>query len=416
MTAIRNPIAGVLGSRLLRSRHLGSRLLAAESGREGDRVTTLELFFDLVYAFAFTQVASLMAHGTAISALQGLVVLSLLWWSWTSYAWLANQAHADRGIVRVGVMSAIAIMFLVSLTIPEAYHDRAGGLFAPMVFVVGYIAVRVVHAVVYIVAAGTDAALRRQIIVSMTSALLPAAALLVIGALVGAPYQVWIWLVAIALDLIVVYLTSSGGSWRLPSVAHFAERHGLIVMLALGESVVAIGAGSARLALSVPIVVGAVLGVALAIGLWWTYFNHLSAKAEREVGRQQGVKRVGMATDAYTYLHFALVAGIILTALGIERAMEQVASSEPLGLFAAGALGGGVAVYLAGTGFFWRRVSGEWALVRFSGAALAVVAIPLLRVVPALVGVGVVVVILIVLIVVEQLLGQRAKIRSRAAA
>ena len=192
MSTIKNPFTN------LRS----SGLLKAETSREGDRATTLELFFDLIYVFAFTQVSALMSNGhDGFAVLQGLVILALIWWSWTSYTWLANQAHADRGVVRIGIMLAIALMFIVSLVIPEAYHDLAGGLFAPMVFVVAYVAVRVVHMVVYIVAAGSDAGLRRQIILSMCAALIPSSALLVLGAFAGAPLQVWIWLVAIVLDL-----------------------------------------------------------------------------------------------------------------------------------------------------------------------------------------------------------------------
>ncbi|CAN5191460.1 low temperature requirement protein A [soil metagenome] len=399
---------------------LSSRFLTAESGKEGDRVTTLELFFDLIYVFAFTQVSLLMAHGShgtadATGVLQGLVVLGLVWWSWTSYAWLGNQAHADRGIVRVGVMVAIATMFVVTLAIPEAFADHEGGLFAPIVFAVGYIFVRVVHSVVYIIAAGADAGLRRQVIVSLGIGLVPSAALLIIGAFVGAPYQVWIWLVAIALDLLIVYLSSSDGDWRLPSAAHFAERHGLIIILALGESIVAIGVGAAQLPLSVGIIVGSVLGVALALGLWWTYFHSLSTKVEREVAKVQGTRRATVATGAYTYLHIALVAGIVITAVGIEQVMREVESPEPIGRFTAIALAGGVSLYLAGTAFVWRRVSGEWAIVRLAGATVIGLSTLLLNRLPALGAIAVTVVLVVALIVVEQILGQRAKAPSRAA-
>jgi low temperature requirement protein LtrA len=393
-----------------------SRLLTAETTREGDRATTLELFFDLIYVFAFTQVSALMSAGhDGIAVLQGLVVLALIWWSWTSYTWLANQAHADRGVVRLGIVLAIALMFIVSLAIPEAYHDLPGGLFAPVVFVVGYVAVRVVHAVVYVIAAGSDAGLRRQVIVSMSAALIPASALLVIGALVGAPYQVWIWLVAIVLDLVVVYLTSRGGNWRLNSAAHFAERHSLVVILALGESVVAIGIGVGKEPVSTAIIVGSVLAVALAIGLWWLYFDHFAPKTEHLVSQQVGVARAGLATDAYTYLHLSLVAGVVITALGVEQAMHSIEGLHALELFGAFALGGGVAMYLAGTGFIWRRVAGEWSLIRFGGATLSVLLIPVLAIIPAIVALGVVALVVATVVGLEQYFGQRAKLLSRGA-
>lgn len=398
---IRNPFASIRES----------RLLTAETSREGDRVTTLELFFDLVYVFAFTQVSALMAEGhDGISVLQGLVILSLIWWSWTSYSWLANQAHADRGVVRIAMIVAIALMFLVSLVIREAYDDLEGGLFAPLVFVVAYVLVRVVHAAAYVIAAGSDAGLRRQILVSLGVALVPSSALLVIGALVGAPYQVWIWLVAIMLDLALVYLTSRGGDWRVNSVTHASERYGLVVILALGESVVAIGIGVAREPVSTSIIIGSILSVALTVGLWWVYFHHLASKSEHAVARLSGVQRAQVVSDAYTYLHLPLVAGVVIAALGVEQAMHHIEDLHVLELFGAFALGGGVALYLAATGFIWRRIGGEWALIRFGGATLAVVLIPVLAVIPAVVALAVVALVVGLVVGAEQVLGSRAKL------
>ncbi len=354
-----------------------------------------------------------MAHGhDGIAVLQGLVILALIWWSWTSYTWLANQAHADRGVVRIGIMLAIALMFIVSLVIPEAYDDLDGGLFAPLVFVVAYISVRVVHAVVYIVAAGSDAGLRGQIILSMSAALIPAAALLVLGALIGAPYQVWIWLIAIVVDLVVVYLTSRGGNWRINSATHFAERHGLVIILALGESIVAIGIGVAQLPVSTAIIIGAVLAVALAVGSWWVYFHHFAPKLEHLVSRKAGVERAGLATDVYTYLHLALVAGIVITALGVEQAMHAIEDFQLLGLFGAFALGGGIALYIAGTAFIWRRASGEWALIRLGGATLSLLVIPLFAFLPAIAALAVTALIVGAVVGAEQFFGARARIRT----
>jgi low temperature requirement protein LtrA len=394
-----------------------SRLLAAETSREGDRATPLELFFDLIYVFAFTQVSALMAEGhDGIAVLQGLVILALIWWSWTSYTWLANQAHADRGVVRIAMMLAIALMFLVSLVIPEAYDDLEGGLFAPLVFVVAYVLVRVVHGVAYVIAAGSDTALRRQIVVSLGAAMVPSSALLVIGALVGSPYQVWIWLVAILLDLALVYFTSREGNWRVNSLTHAAERHGLVIILALGESVVAIGIGVAHEPVSTSIIIGSVLSVALAVGLWWVYFHHFAVKTEHAIGERTGVHRAQVVSDAYTYLHLSLVAGVVLAALGVEQAMHSIDELHVLGLFGGFALGGGVALYIAGTGFIWRRVAGEWALIRFAGATLCVLLVPLLAVLPAIVGLAVIAAIVGLVVGAEQFFGARAKIATRAPA
>jgi low temperature requirement protein LtrA len=397
----------------LRQGAVASRLLTAETSREGDRVTTLELFFDLVYVFAFTQVTALMSHRPdGVGVVQGLVMLALLWGPWCSFAWLANQAHANRGIVRIGLVAATVIMFVASLAVPEAFRDEHAGVLGPMVILACYVLVQTVHAVVYLIAAGDDRGLRRQIVVSDLSAMLPAAALLLIGGLVGSPFQTWIWLVAAVLQWLVIWLTSNGGDWRINSLAHFAERHGLVVLLAIGESVVAVGVGVSHEPLGAAVIIGSVLGVLIAFGLWWTYFDHLAGKAERELGRMLPDRRVAASTDSYTYLHLALVAGIVLVALGIERIMEGVAQTEPSGWFTAVALGGGGGLYLAGTAFFWRRVSGEWALPRFAGATLSLLVIPVIALTPALVGLAVGLAAIAALIVAEQVLGRHGKWRA----
>ncbi|TFW00337.1 low temperature requirement protein A [Leifsonia flava] len=390
------------------------QLLTAETSREGDRVTTLELFFDLVYVFAFTQVTQLMSHGhSAESVLQGLAVLALIWWSWTSFAWLTNQAHADHGVVRVGIMLAIAIMFIVSLVIPESFDDLEGGLFAPMVFVVGITLVSIVHAVVYWIAAGTDAALRRQILRSVGITIVPVLALTTVGALIGGPWQAWIWLGTALLQGVIIFVTSHGGDWRIYSMAHFSERHGLIVILALGESVVATGVGVAELAISVPIIVGSLFAITLAVAMWWNYFHHLSSGVEHALRRRKGRDRVDAATDVYTYLHPFVVAGIIIVALGVEQGMHHVESPEAIGYFAAWALGGGLSLYLATTGFIWARVSGQWSLLRFGAAVLALVLVPVIAEQIALVALPILVVVSVLLAVLEEALGPRAKVRRR---
>ena len=395
----------------LSSRILGAGLLTAETSREGDRATTLELFFDLVYAFAFTQVTALMVHHqTAGGVLQGLVVLLLLWGPWASFAWLANQARGDRGIVRIGMIAATVIMFFASLAVPAAYRASDGPLLGTLLFAVSFFLVQVVHMVAYLIASGSDVALRRQILVTESSALLPAAALLVIGGLVGSPFQVWIWLVALVFQWVVIYVTSSGGDWRINSLAHFAERHALVVLLALGESVVAIGSGVARLPLGASVLVGSGFGIGIGLVLWWVYFHQLSAHVEHAVGRRSGVERTQLSTEVYTYLHMSLIAGIVIAALGIETTMRHVSGFAAAGLFPAIALASGVALYLAGTGFIWLRVSKQWSLPRFGTGVLLLALIPVLAIIPALVALGVVLLIVIALAVAEALLGQRAKL------
>jgi low temperature requirement protein LtrA len=208
---------------------------------EDDRATTFELFFDLVYVFAATQVTGYMAHGhDGQGVVQGLLLLALLWWTWSAYAWLGNQARADEGVLRAGMAVAMAAIFVVALTIPEAWQDAPGGLDGPLVLVGAYLLVRCVHLTLYAVAATGDRELRRQLTITW-GPLLASAALLIPGALAGGWTQTLLFAGALLVDWVGTYLTSRQGGWRMHSAGHWTERHGDFVILAIGESVVAIG-------------------------------------------------------------------------------------------------------------------------------------------------------------------------------
>ncbi|RNB48795.1 low temperature requirement protein A [Agromyces tardus] len=346
------------------------------------RVTTFELFFDLVYVFAFTQISMLMADThTAFGVLQALIVLGLLWWTWCAYSWLANQAPADQGVLQVGMGVAMIAIFLVALVIPEAYEDLPGGWSGPLVLALAYTLVRLVHTGLYLVAAGDDRALRVQVLRTQAVAMVPAAVALIVGAIMGGAAQTWIWLAAFAWDVVFTYASSrGGGGWRLHSPAHWAERYGLVVILALGESIVAIGVGVAREPIDAAIALGTVFAVVLSILLWWAYFARIAEAGEHALQRRADASRVVLARDAYTYLHFAIVAGVILAALGVEDAMAHVGETEPFGGFGAAALASGLALYLLATAAFGRIVDLPWSRVRVGTAVALAASIPLLAV------------------------------------
>jgi low temperature requirement protein LtrA len=364
-------------------RHYG--WAATSTTREEHRATTLELFFDLVYVFAFTQVTQLMSGGNGAGVLRGLAVLGILWWSWASHAWLANQVHADRGIARIGILVAIALVFVLSLAIPEAYTDGRGGRFGPLVFAVGFVLLSLVYTVVNLIAAGQDRLLRRQIVLTMSVTIVPVAVVLIGGALIGGRLQVLLWLAGVGIEGTTVYLTSRGGQWRLPSAAHYGERHGLVVLLALGESIVMVGEADAGRPISALIIAGSLAAVFLTGAMWWTYFGRLAPQAERALAQHAGLRRAMVATIG-TYLHLGVVAGILLVALATERAMEQIGRSDPLDRFSATLLGAGLGLYLLSTGLYWWRLGGELLRPRFAAALVLPAAIPLLITVPALLG------------------------------
>ena len=368
---------------------------------EDDTATTFELFFDLVYVFAMTQVTGYMVHAhDALGVLEGLLILALMWWTWCAYAWLGNQARADIGVVRAAMAVAMAALFVVALTIPEAWHDAKGGLYGPLVLVVAYLIVRCVHLTVYGVAAHGDPGLRRQLAISWVPTL-AGAVLLIAGVLLGGQLQIVFFASALVVDWGGIYLTGREGNWRIHSAPHWTERHGLFIILAIGESVVAIGVGAAGQPISTPLLIAGVLGIMVALCLWWLYFDVVSRAAEHRFRETQGQARARMAIEAYTYGHFPIVAGIIVGAVGVEGVLAHAGDGKPLGLFYAATLYGGFALYLAGHLLFKHRVYAELSVPRLVMVVVVLLALPAAAFLPPLVGLAGLVLLLVILIGLE---------------
>ena len=387
----------------MNGRKVGGRapLVRAVTSREGDRVTTLELFFDLAFVFAFTQLSRLMAQQhDALGIFQALVILALLWWAWTSFGWLTNIAHADQGVVRIAMVVGMTAIFVAGLLVLEAYDDLPGGLFGPIVFVGAYLIARITHAIVFV--ALTEPAFRRRTVLTVSLSVIPSAALLIAGALLGTPWQIWFTIAAVAIEPIVSYRSSAGVDWPVRSTAHFTERHGLIVILALGESILGIGAGVATEPISIGILVGVVLSMLICVALWWAYFARLAPAAEHALSAVPAGERGRTATYAYTYLHLLLVGGVVLAALGLEVAMAHIESTASFGFFGAAALGGGVACYLAGTVAFARRLLRTWNFTRLAFAVAFVVLSPVLGILTPAVALASVAGVLLVLLIAER--------------
>jgi low temperature requirement protein LtrA len=326
------------------SRHL-PRITAAP--REEERVTPLELFFDLVFVLAITQCTALMAHrSTWAGLIQGLLVLGVLWWSWVGYAWLTSVVDPEDDAVRLSIFAAMAALLIVSLCVPKAFDNLA------LTFAVAYGVVRAAHIALFTIASRDDPALRRSV-----SGLAVGTAIgvgLIAGAsLLDGVAQAGLWALALALDMAGPYVFGSEG-WKLVP-GHFAERHGLIIIIALGESIVAIGAG-AKFGLTAGIVTAAVLGIVLTAAMWWVYFDVVAILASMRLARApEGRERNEMARDSFSYLHFPMVAGIVLVALGLKKTLGDV--DDPLEIVPAFALLGGVAFYLLGhVGFRYRQI------------------------------------------------------------
>lgn len=372
--------------------------MRAQQTDEDHETTTFELFFDLVYVFALTQITAFVHHEHSLYGLiQGLLMLGLLWWTWCGYTWLGNQARADEGTVRAAMVVAVLAIFVVAMTIPEVWHDGPGGLNGPLVFVIGYLVIRAVHLLVYVVAAAGDRALLRTVALSWVP-MLSGVTLLFVGIAFGGWVQTVLFGVALAVDLALVYVFSQTGSWRVHSAGHWTERHGLFVILALGESVVAVGVGAAQQPISGPLLIAAVLGVGLSLLLWWLYFDVMSVAADRVMREATGDRRVKLAIDAYTYGHFPIVAGVVITAVGVEEVLAHAVESKAMGVFAAGTLFGGVALYIAGQIVFKWRLGMGISIPRAAAVVLLFAVWPVAAFGPALLGLAITVVLLVVLI------------------
>jgi low temperature requirement protein LtrA len=390
---------------------------------EGHRVTTLELFFDLVFVYAITQVTGLMGSRTsALSMVQGLLLLAVLWWCWCCYAWLGTTVRADEGLARLALLAAMAVMFLVSLTIPEAFEDAPGGLNAPLFFAGCYLAVRLLHIAAYLVVGRdmADAALL-AVLHRLAVPMLAGTVLLSAAAFTAGTAQLALWGLALAVDYAGVFLAGPRG-WRLDSPGHFAERHGLIIIIALGESIVAIGVGVAGLPMSWLVALTSVLGLAVAASIWWMYFDVAATVAEHRLSQLTGAARAAMARDSYTYLHMPMIGGIVLLALGLKKALLYVADTEHYGPtkalegIALWALTAGVALFLVAHSAFRRRNIGAWNRQRLVLAAVLLAITPLLANVPAAAAVGVVAALCVLLICYERWRfgAWRAQIRNHA--
>jgi low temperature requirement protein LtrA len=314
--------------------------------REGEQVTSLELFFDLVFVLALTQCTALIAHTpTWEGVLKGLLVLGVLWWSWAGYAWLTSVVDPEEGSVRLVMLAAMAALVVAALCVPQTFGGDA------LLFACAYAAVRAAHIALFMLASRNDEDLRRSV-VGLAASTAIGVALIAAAAFTSGGWQLGLWGLALLLDVGAPLLFGADG-WKL-APGHFAERHGAIIIIALGESIVAIGAGATGV--DAGVVAAAVLGIVVAGAMWWMYFDVVAIVAARRLSKAApGREQNDIARDSYSYLHFPMVAGIALVAVGLKRTLGHV--GDPLGTVPAAAmLGGGSLYLLAHVGFRWRNV------------------------------------------------------------
>jgi low temperature requirement protein LtrA len=331
----------------------------------GVRVSTLELFFDLVFVFTVTQLtAALAGHLTLLGLLRVMLMLGVIWWMYGGYAWLTNAvAPTDEGR-RALLFLGMAGFLAIALAVPRAFGPDGWA------FGVGYFMVNLVHTGLFVKAGGRDAARAMGRLGPLN---LLSAGLVLAGGFLPGGWREVAWAGALAVQVVSPYIHRIEGFTISP--AHFVERHGLVVIIALGESVVAVGAGAAGLRLTPGLIGVAVVGLGVAYCLWWVYFGGDEERAEAALAAVPHERRARVAMAAYGYAHYPILLGVVVLAAGVKRAMGAVFTSLPL--VVALALGGGVALFLLGDLAFRRavRIGRPW--YRLGAAGLALATVPL---------------------------------------
>jgi low temperature requirement protein LtrA len=348
----------------------------SEDGNDAaDSVSPVELFFDLVFVFAFVQVTTFLAADvTWVRVARAIALLAVLWWGWVTYTWLTDALSTEENVAeRVVIFAATAGMFIVALAVPTAFEEGA------LLFAVAYFVVRGLHVALYTTATTPET---RDAILRLAPGFLGGPLLLVVASFLAGSLQAAVWVVALVIDYGVAYVRGVAGFRIHPE--HFVDRHRDIVIIALGESVLAMGLGLGNDVLELPpeSIVAAFLGIILAAGLAWLYFDYVTLAMEENLVTADPHERAKMARDTYSYLHFPIVTGIIFVAFGLKKTVAH--PQVPLETIPAVALCGGGALYLFGDVAARLRDVGIISKPRLVVAILACVISPRILEVPSL--------------------------------
>jgi len=339
-----------------------SAVTEPEPDTDGDlplRVSTLELFFDLVFVFAITQLTGILSHDVTVAdGFRVLLVFGALWWMYGGYVWLSNARTPSRTPDRLLMLLGMAGFLIMGLAIPDAFWRDGVALG------IGYLIVVLVHTWLY---------LRINANIARVAPFNLAAALLVIAAgIVKGPAGYVLWTAALAVLVLSPLLIRVRGRFSIQP-SHFTERHGALVIIVFGESVVDIGIGAEGHEVTVALALSAALGLALAAALWWAYFGAADdERAERAMTDADPAVRPALALAAYFYAYIPMLLGVVALASGLKQAIEDTGRTLPAG--PCWALGCGVGLYLAGNAAFRHALRIGTQRYRLAAAAVAVAA------------------------------------------
>jgi len=377
---------------------------------EEQRATTLELFYDLVFVFAITQVSHLLLDDLTWSgAARALLVLLVVWWAWNYTTWVTNELDPDSIVVRMVLIGLMLATLLMAVAIPEAFGEHA------LLFVGSYVAIQVGRHAFLTFGSAERGTIERERAGRILIWFAAAGVLWIAGGVSDGSARTALWLAALALDYcapLVLYWVPrrprlASATWEVET-AHFAERFQLFMIIALGESIVLTGAATAELDLGTARL--AAFGIAFlgTAALWWLYFNYVARIAQRRL--ELASDRTRLARDAYTYLHAVLVAGVILAAVGNELVIAHPTDELPGREIAA--VVGGPAIYLLGHAVFRLRMTGSVSWKRLGGALACVAVGGLGSFAPALVLAALLVAVLVTVIGAEHLAAARRRARG----
>lgn len=328
---------------------------------ESQSATFIELFFDLVYVFSVTQVVYLVAHEfTWLGVLKGVLVFWLVWWSWTQFTWSLNAANTEHSLIQFLTLFATIVAFMMAIAIPNSFEDKA------VWFITAYIVTRIIGLSIYILVERENQTQIRALRV-FTFASLFGLAVAFMGGWLGGTWQYVLWVFVIVLDIIAAGVGGNQEGWDL-FPEHFSERHGLFVIIALGESLIIVASGISQTSWDIDLLLIALLAVTITCLFWWNYFHQtkpfLDSAFERAESKGQH------ARDVYSLMHFFVILGIIALAVGTEVIMAH--PDDPVDFSAKLSLAAGFSLFIGGLAAAVWRAKGTIHLTELAVQFLAI--------------------------------------------
>lgn len=349
-------------------------LLRERGPHQHHRVTYVELFFDLVFVFAITQIShTLLAHFTPLGVLQTTILFLAVWWVWIFTSWITNWLDPDRTPVRVMLFGLMIAGLLLSTSIPKAFETRG------LVFALAFVVMQVGRSFFTFLSIPKSQPGWRMNLLRITCWMACSGVLWIAGGLMEGQARLILWTAAVAFEycgpLTRFRLPVLGATplkdWEVEG-GHMAERCGLFIIIALGESIVVTGATFAEAAWTAPTIMGFIVALIGSIAMWWVYF-HIGAEAGAEhISHSEETGK--LARLAYTYLHLPIVAGIVVTAVGDEVLLAHPAGHADIKAILS--IVGGPLLFLIGTILFKRSIRGIFQLSHLIGIGLLIVLIP----------------------------------------